>query len=262
KCTFFVQSQVTEHAELAWIFDCIMPLGELERMTQFKDKARQHKENINAGLLTYPCLMAADILMYKANAVPVGEDQVQHVELTRIVARKFNHKFGATFPEPKTYTRQPLRVMSLTDPTKKMSKTPHQSLCSGTGQAGDEGALLLDDSPKEISRKLKKAVTATSGGDKSPGVENLFLLLDHFGTAEQISKFKKLQTKGVLKYSELKETLAQTISEHFAEFRKKKKELMSSPRQLAEVMAFGQKKAEVVARQTLAEVKQKIGLII
>lgn len=136
KSTFFLQNQVNEHSELAWIFSCILPLSELERMTQYKDKAFQHKKNINAGLLTYPALMAADILLYKAEGVPVGEDQNQHVELTRITARKFNNLFGETFPEPKTYERKPLRIMSLKDPSKKMSKT------------GDE-ALMLDDDEKE-----------------------------------------------------------------------------------------------------------------
>jgi tryptophanyl-tRNA synthetase len=143
KCVFFPQSQVLEHTQLAWIFNCLLPLGELERMTQYKDKARQHTENINAGLLTYPALMAADILIYKGEAVPVGDDQVQHVELARVVARKFNNHFGETFPEPKTYLNEPLRIMSLADPAKKMSKT------------GDE-SLLLDDEPTEIHRKLKK----------------------------------------------------------------------------------------------------------
>jgi tryptophanyl-tRNA synthetase len=248
QCVFFIQSQVTEHAELAWIFNCLTPLGELERMTQFKDKAKQHKESINAGLFTYPALMAADILIYKANAVPVGEDQVQHVELTRVIARKFNHRFGPTFPEPKPFLRTPLRVMSLTDPTKKMSKT------------GDE-ALMLDDSPLEIQRKLKKAVTATAGDDQSPGVKNLFLLLEHFGTAEERARFKKLQTLGTLKYSELKAVLAQAIANHFSDFRKKKKALLAQPEHLTQVMAQGQKKAAAAARKTLMEVKTKIGLL-
>ena len=248
KTVFFLQSQVLEHSILAWIFSCITPLSELERMTQYKDKSGQHKENINAGLLTYPALMAADILLYKPTAIPVGEDQVQHVELSRVIARKFNHKFGKTFPEPKTYLTKPLRVMSLTDPTKKMSKT------------GDE-ALLLDDEPKEITRKLKKAVTATDSGKKSPGEENLMLLLSHFGQAEEVRYFTEAQNQGTLKYSELKETLAKDIAEYFAEFREKKKQLLSRPNQLAEILGEGSRKAREVASQTLLEVKQKIGLL-
>lgn len=248
KCVFFPQSQILEHTELAWIFNCITPLGELERMTQYKDKSKQHVSNINAGLLTYPALMAADILIYKANIVPVGEDQVQHVELTRVIARKFNHKFGKTFPEPRTFLRKPVRIMSLSDPAKKMSKT------------GDE-ALLLDDEPKEIHRKLKKAVTASESGKKSPGEENLMLLLSHFGSADEIRHFTEAQNSNTLKYSELKEALAKNISQYFANFREKKKELLSKPQHLAEMLGEGSGKARAVASATLAEVKQKIGLL-
>ncbi len=248
KTVFFAQNQVMEHAWLTWIFNCLIPLGELERMTQYKDKAKQHNQNINAGLLIYPSLMAADILIYKPTSIPVGEDQIQHVELSRIIARKFNNKFGQTFPEPKTYLRKPLRIMSLTDPTKKMSKT------------GDE-ALLLDDEPKEIARKLKKAVTASEPGKKSPGEENLMLLLSHFGKEDSIRYFTEAQNTGKLKYSELKETLAESISGYFAEFREKKKDLLAKPDHLAQVLGDGAQKAREVAGQTLVEVKQKIGLL-
>jgi tryptophanyl-tRNA synthetase len=274
KCTFFIQSQVLEHAQLAWIFNCLLPIGELFRMTQFKEKERDLEKNItlppsknldtgeeilptktytvkgvaNAGLLTYPALMAADILMYKATAVPVGEDQVQHVELARVVARKFNHRFGKTFSEPKTFLREPLRIMSLTDPTKKMSKT------------GDE-SLLLDDSPQEIHRKLKKAVTATEAGKKSPGEKNLMLLLSHFGKDEEVRYFTQAQASGSLRYSELKEALAKNISDYFEQFREKKKLLLSKPNYLAEVLGEGSAKAHAIAKETLMEVKEKVGLI-
>ncbi len=248
KITFFAQNHVHEHSELAWIFNCITPLGELERMTQFKDKARQHEKHINAGLLTYPCLMGADILLYKPTAIPIGEDQIQHVELARVIARKFNHQFGETFPEPKPYLREPLRIMSLTDPTKKMSKT------------GDE-ALNLDDTPEEILKKLKKAVTATEAGQKSPGEENLMQLLTHFGTADESAHYKKQQANGTLKYSELKETLAKNIATYFAEFREKKTALLSKPENIKEILMEGAKKAKLTASKTLQEVKQKIGLL-
>ncbi|MGE5297846.1 MAG: tryptophan--tRNA ligase, partial [Acidobacteriaceae bacterium] len=241
-------SRVMEHSELAWIFNCLTPLGELQRMTQFKDKTSQHKENINAGLLTYPCLMAADILMYKPTAVPVGEDQVQHVELTRVIARKFNNRFGKTFPEPKTFMRAPLRIMSLTDPAKKMSKT------------GDE-ALMLDDSPTEILRKLKKAVTATDAKQKSPGVENLFLILSHFADQATVKAFETQQKNNTIKYSELKQELARIISEKLAGFRDKKQELMAHPKQITEILNEGTIKASKIANSTLIEVKEKIGLI-
>ena len=244
----FVQSQLPEHSELTWIFNCITPMGELERMTQFKEKSQQHATNINAGLLDYPVLMAADILLYKPTGVSVGDDQVQHVELSRIIARKFNNRFGKTFPEPQTFIRNPLRIMSLTDPLKKMSKT------------GDE-ALNLDDEPEEIMRKLKKAVTATEPGKKSPGVENLFFLLEKFGTEDQVKYFRDLQKNDTLKFSELKETLAKEVADYFAEFREKKKELLSKPDYLAQVLGDGAHKAREVAGETLLEVKQKIGLL-
>lgn len=246
--SLFVQSHLPEHSELAWIFNCITPLGELERMTQFKEKSQAHASNINAGLLAYPVLMAADILLYKPTGVSVGEDQVQHVELSRVIARKFNHRFGKTFPEPQTYLRKPLRIMSLTDPAKKMSKT------------GDE-ALLMDDSPAEILRKLKKAVTASEAGKKSAGVENLFLLLEHFGPKEHITYFRDAQRENTLKFSELKEALAKDIAEYFSEFREKKKALLAQPEYLAEILGEGAQKARTVAKANLLEIKQQIGLL-
>src|SRR3989338_6080638 len=248
KSAFFLQSHILEHAELGWIFNCLTPLGELQRMTQFKDKSQQHHESISGGLLTYPTLMAADILLYKPTAVPVGDDQTQHVELARDTARKFNNRFGQTFPEPKTFMRKPVRIMSLTDPTKKMSKT------------GDE-ALMLDDEPEEILRKLKKAVTATDGSQKSSGVENLFQIFKHFAPDSEYQNFIQQQNQGSIKYSELKETLATRIAEHFQGFRAKKKELLAHPEKIHAALATGKQKAEAVAQATLAEVKQKIGLI-
>lgn len=247
KVTLFLQSQVSEHAELAWIFDCGTPIGELERMTQFKEKSSEQKQNINAGLLTYPVLMAADILLYKPSFVPVGEDQTQHLELTRIIARKFNNKFGKTFPEPKNYILKPLRVMSLQHPEKKMSKT------------GDD-PLMLDDSPKEIEKKIKRAVTA-SAGSGSAGVDNLLLILRHFGNLDQVQYFEDALETNTIKYSELKQTLSEVIVEHFAEFREKKKLLLSEPENLIRILADGAKKAREVAHETLLEVKQKTGLL-
>jgi tryptophanyl-tRNA synthetase len=248
KSVFFLQSQVLEHAELGWIFNCLTPLGELERMTQFKDKSKQHKGSIGGGLLTYPTLMAADILLYKPTAVPVGDDQTQHVELTRDTARKFNNRFGQTFPEPKTYLRESLRIMSLVDPSKKMSKT------------GDE-ALMLDDSPEEITRKIKKAVTATDPQSNSDGVENLLLLLSHFGTKDQIDSVMAAQKSGTLKFSELKDILAAQISSHFADFRKKKAEYLQDRAAVKAILDRGAEQARQIAAATLAEVKQKIGLM-
>lgn len=245
---FFLQNHIHEHAELAWIFNCIVPIAELERMTQYKDKSIQHKNHINAGLLTYPCLMAADILVYKAQGVAVGHDQTQHVELSRIIARKFNNQFTDVFPEPKTYASDPLRIMSIKDPNKKMSKT------------GDT-PLYIDDEPTTIREKIKKAVTATDGDGKSAGAENLLGLLAHFGSHAHIEHFNDMQQMGTLKFSELKEALATDIADHFAEFREKKKELLARPEYLAEVLGEGARKAREVARATLEEVKEKIGLL-
>ncbi|MDP4001166.1 MAG: tryptophan--tRNA ligase [bacterium] len=248
KSTFFLQSQVSQHAELGWIFSTLTPLGELYRMTQFKEKSDQHKQSINTGLLTYPTLMTADILLYKPTAVPVGDDQTQHVELTRDIARKFNNRFGKTFPEPKTYLRQPLRIMSLADPTKKMSKT------------GDE-ALMLDDTPAEILRKLKKAPTATDATQKSPGVANLFLILEHFADKKTVAYFKNQQEENTIKYSELKEKLAEIIADHFTDFRKKKQQLLTNPERIRDILNRGANKAKKTAEATLREVKDRIGLI-
>ena len=244
--TIFLQSHIPEHAELAWIFNCITPLGELYRMTQFKDKA-ENKETANAGLLTYPVLMAADILLYKPQVVPVGEDQVQHVELTRVIARKFNHKVGETFPEPKSLLTKGARVKSLLTPEKKMSKS-------------NDEPIYLTDEPETIAKKLKKAVTATDASGSSAGVENLLLLLREFGTQEQMAYFETAQKANTIKYSELKETLAHDISEYFAEFREKRKEYLAQPDTIARILHEGAEKAKVVARETLAEVKAKSGL--
>lgn len=247
--TIFLQNHVSEHSELAWIFECITPLGELERMTQFKDKSQKAStKNINAGLLAYPALMAADILLYKPSMVPVGEDQTQHLELTRIIARKFNNAFGKTFPEPKNYALKPLRIMSLKDPVKKMSKT-------------NDEPLYIGDSPAETEKKIKKAVTASESGAKSPGEENLFTLLSHFGTKEHIAHFADQRSSKTLKYSELKQALAEDIADYFAGFREKKKELLSKPDTLAQILGDGARKARKVASETLAEVKEKIGLL-
>lgn len=250
KSTIFIQSQVLEHANLAWVLNCITPFGELERMTQFKDKsAKGGAAGAGAGLFNYPTLMAADILLYKPTTVPVGDDQTQHLELTRVLARKFNKQYGKTFPEPKNYMLKPLRIMSLADPTKKMSKSDPKS------------CLFIDDEPKIIQEKIKKAVTATDGNGKSAGAENLLGLLAHFGSRTNIARFNDMSRTGTLKFSELKEALAADIADHFAEFREKKKELLDRPEYLAEVLGEGARKARTVAHETLQEVKEKIGLL-
>lgn len=249
KSTVFIQSHVPEHVELAWIFNAITPVAELERMTQFKDKAQRQTKNINATLFNYPVLMAADILIYKAAAVPVGFDQKQHLELTNVIVRKFNHRFGKTFEEIKPLWTKFAKVMDLKRPENKMSKSQ------------PDGCLFLDDSPAEIASKIKKAVTATESGKESPGEQNLMELLSHFGESDEISTFKKQQAAGTLKYSELKEALAKDIADYFAEFREKKKSLLAKPEHLKSVLVDGAARARKVASQTLKEVKHKIGLL-
>jgi tryptophanyl-tRNA synthetase len=245
--TIFIQSQILEHAELAWIFNCITQLSELERMTQFKDKAKDHKENINVGLLAYPTLMAADILLYKPTMVPVGDDQTQHLELARDIARKFNNNFGKVFPEPKNFMLKPLRIKSLKNPAKKMSKTADEP-------------IYISDSPDAIQAKLKKAVTATSN-EGSPGVDNLMYLLEQFSDSTTVGQFRTAIKDESIKYSDLKSTLATSIAEHFAEFREKKKELLADKNQLAQILGDGAHTARKIAEETLSEVKQKIGLL-
>jgi len=168
KSTIFVQSHVPEHTELAWIFNTLTPIGYLERMTQYKDKASRQKENINLGLFDYPVLQAADILLYHATAVPVGQDQDQHLELTRQIVRFFNNKFGPTFLEPKTLHTETPKVMSLLSPDKKMSKS-----------LGDNHCIDIDDEPDMIAKKLSKAVTDTGDGS-GLGAKNLLDLVKIF----------------------------------------------------------------------------------
>lgn len=247
--TIFIQSHVPEHTELAWIFSTLLPVAELSRMTQYKDKSSRQEKNINAGLLYYPVLQAADIFLYKPYAVPVGVDQKQHLELTNTIAKKFNNRFGKTFTEIKPMWTKFPKVMDLKRPDKKMSKSD------------PAGCVFLDDPPAEIKAKIAKAVTATGSGNKSLGVENLFMLLEHFGLQEEVAAFRDQQRSDSLKFSELKEALATDIANFFSEFREKKKDLLSRPDYLAEVLGQGAEKAKKVAHQTLLEVKEKIGLL-
>lgn len=248
KCTIFVQSHLPEVFELAWILNCLTPISYLERMTQYKDKSRQQKENINAGLFDYPVLQAADILLYRANVVPVGEDQVQHVELTRQIARFFNGRFGHYFEEPEALLTKTPRVMSLNDPTKKMSKS-----------LGEKSYIALTDEPEIIKQKIMSAVTATTGGLQSAGVRNLFLLLKAFSDPKIFMKFEKEEKEKKIRYSELKEQLSKDIADYFADFRQKYQEIKDE--EIQKILAEGASKARPIAQKTLREVKQKMGLI-
>ena len=252
KSIIFVQSHVKEHTELNWLLNTVTPVGDLTRMTQYKEKSKKYVQNLNAGLLNYPILMAADILLYQTELVPVGEDQVQHVELARTIAKKFNQKFGDTFkiPEPKL-PKMGARIMSLTEPVKKMSKS--DSLESYVG---------LFDEPEAIKEKIMRATTDSGKIIKynpklKPGLSNLLTIYSLFSgkTIKEIEK--KFKNKG---YSDFKKSLAELLINYLEPFRKKRKELLSREVYLTEILEQGAKRAQIIAQSTLQEAKKKMGL--
>lgn len=253
KSIIFVQSQIKEHAELAWLLGTITPLGELQRMTQFKEKSKKFKNNINAGLFSYPVLMAADILLYKAHAVPVGKDQEQHVELARSIAKKFNQKFGEIFPEPKSMLpKEGAKIMSLVDPKKKMSKSDDS-----------KSYISLFDTPEDIQKKIMSAQTDSGkyiiyNITKKPGISNLltiYSLLIGKSTQEIEKQFKKKS------YSEFKKSLLKVVIDYLEPFRRKQKELLSRDVYVKEILNKGKARALTIAQSTMAKVKEKMGLI-
>lgn len=250
--TIFIQSHILEHTYLSWIFANLVPIAELKRMHQFKEKTASGEEAaMNAGLFTYPILMAADILIYKGDTVPVGEDQKQHVEITCDIARKFNNAFGKTFPEPALLLTPTPRVMSLAEPTSKMSKSK-----------GEKNYIALSDEPAVIRKKILAAVTDTSQGyAMSAGIKNLFTLLMAFAREDQTySVLKDAYENKTLQYRELKETLAEEIIATLSPIQEKRKELEARPEAVAEILSEGTKKARAFAQATLAEVKEKVEL--
>ena len=254
KAIIFTQSEVKEHTELCWLLNTICPIGELERMTQYKDKSKKFKENINAGLLTYPVLQAADILLYKTQSVPIGKDQQQHVELARTIARKFNQKFGETFIEPEFQLPEyGAKIMSLTDPKKKMSKSDEPKSC-----------IFLFDEPEVITKKIMSAET-DSGKDviynitKKPGISNLLViysLLEAMSIKEVEIDFKG---KG---YGEFKKSLANVIINYLEPFRRKKKEFETRDSYIKEILDKGKERARIIAETTMKEVREKMGIVI
>lgn len=251
KAVIFVQSHIPEHTELMWLLNTITPMGQLGRMTQFKEKGQQYKDAINAGLFNYPVLMAADILLYKAVLVPVGEDQAQHVELTRDVAERFNKMFGETFPIPNVQLSEGARIMALNDPTKKMSKSIPGSF------------IALTDEDDEIRNKIMAAVTDV--GPKtmgmSDGVKNLFVLLKLFSTERVYNDFVNRYESGDLQYADLKARLAEDIIQVIGPIRKRHAELMEEPDKIRAILAAGADAARPIAQKTLREVKEKMGLV-
>lgn len=252
KSIIFLQSQIPAHSELQELLFAITPEGELRRMTQYKDKVLVRKQNANIGLLMYPVLMAADIMLYDASFVPVGDDQLQHLELARTLVRKFNARFGKTFVEPKPIVTKTSRVMRLTDPAKKMSKSQ------------PEGCIFIDDSPEEIKKKIGRAVT-DSGSEikydpiKKPGLSNLLGIYAALKNADTKTVEKEFADKS---YAEFKTDLASLISNYFAGFREKKKALTKTPDVLKKALSTGSRQATAVAEKKIQEVKEKIGVAI
>jgi tryptophanyl-tRNA synthetase len=250
RSAIFIQSQIPDHAELQWLLNTLTPLGLLERMTQFKDKKKKHKEAINAGLMNYPVLMAADILIYKATHVPVGDDQLQHLELTRELANKFNYTFGETFPEPQARLTKGARIMSLTNPENKMSKSD-----------SERSYITLDESPESIMSKLKKAVTdAGTGGEMGPGSKNLLTILGEVDPGS-VADFEKQFADGSIRYSDLKTHLAERLAAYLGPFRDRRASLASKPQEVWDILASGRERAAKITAATLDEVKARMGFV-
>ena len=252
KSIIFVQSQVKEHAELAWLLGTITPLGELNRMTQFKEKSKENKDYVNSGLFNYPVLMAADILLYKSDGIPVGKDQEQHVELTRTIARKFNQKFEGTLKEPKAIlSKTGAKIMSLTNPKKKMSKSNEQ-----------KSYISLFDTPEDIQKKIMSATT-DSGKDikyntaKKPGISNLLVIYSLLTNKTTQDTEKQFKGKS---YSEFKKSLTKVVIDYLEPFRRKQKELLTREVYVQEILKQGQSRALTIAQSTMHEVKTKMGL--
>lgn len=256
RVTLMVQSRVSAHAELAWILGTMTPLGELERMTQFKEKGREvrSRQGIMAGLLNYPVLMAADILLYQANAVPVGEDQVQHIEFTRSIAERFNNRYGQTFMIPQPIVqKESARIMSLTDPAKKMSKS----------DVNAKSYILLTDAPDVIREKIKSAVT-DSGKEivhdpkSKPAISNLLVIFSELSGKPIASLESEYAGKS---YADFKSDLAEAIVEGLRPLQQRFAELTKDEAGVIAILQDGSARATAIAEKTLTDVKQKIGFL-
>ena len=251
-CTLFVQGHVHQHPELSWILESVASMGELRRMAQFKEKAKEGEESARVALFTYPVLQAADILLYDADQVPVGEDQRQHIELCRDVALRFNHRYGETFVVPEaTLPKVAARVMDLQRPTAKMSKSADSP----------QGTVLVLDEPAVIERKFRRAVTDTGTDvafdpEKKPGVSNLLQILAA-ATGRQPTEV----AEGYSQYGPLKADAAQAVIELLRPVRQRYNELASDPEAVQAALRRGAEKAEAVAGATLARARDAIGLL-
>ncbi len=250
RCTLFVQSRVPEHTELAWILNCVTPIGELERMTQFKTKSEQHRDSVNMGLLDYPVLMAADILLYKARGVPVGEDQAQHLELCREIARKFNRKYGEFFPEPETMFSLTLKVLG-TDGKSKMSKT-----------MGNDIGILAE--PAVVREKLRTAVTDENRKRRQdpgdPGICNIFTMHRGFSTGEDVAMIEAECRKAGIGCVDCKKLLHDRMEEKVGPFREKAAALRARPSDVRDILERGASRCREIASSTMEQVRSLTGL--
>ena len=256
KCTIFVQSHVHQHAELGWVLNCYAMFGELSRMTQFKDKSAKNAENINGGLFTYPCLMAADILLYQPDVVPVGEDQKQHVELARNIVQRFNGIYGDVFKMPEPYVpKVGARVMNLVSPTSKMSKSDD----SNTGRV-----LLMDD-PTVIMKQFKRAITDSDtercvryAPDEKPGVANLMQIYAA-ATGKTYGEIEReFDGQG---YGAFKTAVGEAVVELLRPIQEEARRIMADKAYLEGVYRAGAEKASRVAEKTLRKVYKKVGFL-
>ncbi|HEK5098350.1 TPA: tryptophan--tRNA ligase, partial [Clostridioides difficile] len=251
KNTIFIQSHVKEHVELMWVLNTMTYMGELSRMTQFKDKSQKSEANLNAGLFTYPVLMAADILLYQTDLVPVGDDQKQHLELARDLANRFNNRFSPTFVVPEGYyPKGGARVMSLQEPTKKMSKS----------DSNENAFILLADDSDSIKRKIKRSVTDSLGvvkyNDEQPGIKNLIDIYSNLSKKSVEEIVNMYEGKG---YGIFKEDVAEVVSEALRPIREKYVDLLNNKDYLEKIYSMGAEKAEKQARKTLRKVYKKVG---
>ena len=255
RATLFVQSHVPAHAQLAWVLNCITGFGEASRMTQFKDKSQKGGVEVSSvGLFTYPILQAADILLYRPKSVPVGEDQRQHLELTRDLAMRFNSRFGKTFEVPEAHIlKETAKIFDLQDPTAKMSKSTQDP----------KGLINLMDEPAQITKKIKSAVTDTDGEirfdrEAKPGVSNLLGIFAAVTGKSMQSIETEFAGKG---YGDLKGAVADAVVALTEPMQARTKELLSDSAELDRLLALGAEKASEIAEQTLADVYQKLGFI-
>ncbi len=255
RCTLFVQSHVPEHAQLAWVMNCLTGFGEASRMTQFKDKsAKQGADRASVGLFTYPILQVADILLYQADEVPVGEDQRQHIELTRDLADRFNGRFGRTFTMPKPYIlKETAKIYDLQDPTVKMSKSA----------STPKGLINLLDEPRTTAKKVRSAVTDTDTVIRydvveKPGVSNLLTIYSTLTGTGIPELEEKYAGKG---YGALKTDLAEVMVEFVTPFKERTQQYLDDPETLDSVLAKGAEKARAVAAETLAQAYERVGFL-